>query len=104
MIKIVKSQSACGFSSGRGMDNTATGGTYIILKDGEAVGSILPNQRRCFAASEWEVFEYTMDASGAVIGYKSLKRLTSIFDPKPFKQAKEFALNHFARIDRAITE
>ncbi|MAH47044.1 hypothetical protein CMI37_14550 [Candidatus Pacearchaeota archaeon] len=96
MIKITKKGRATSFGGGRGMDNVATGAPYTIEKDGKPVGSILPESRRCFAPSQWEVFEYKMDASGQVIAYKSLKRFNSVFDQSPFKQAKEFAAEYFA--------
>jgi hypothetical protein len=98
-IKVVKKADATEFGAGRGMDNTASGGTYVVLRDGKAVGSILPNTRRCYNYAAWEVFEYTFDADDTVFAYKSLKRVNGRFDPKPFKLAKEFALAYFARHD-----
>jgi hypothetical protein len=95
-VRIVKKAEATEFGAGRGMDNTASGGTYVVLKDGKAVGSILPHTRRCYDYAAWEVFEYKFDADDTVVGYKSLKRLNGCFDPKPFKLAKEFALTYFA--------
>ena len=95
MIKIVKKGTASSFGGGRGRDNTAMGASYIVEKDGQALGSILPNSRRCFEAAEWEVYEYIKDASGKVTGYKPLKRYNSMFDEKPFKKAKEFAMEYF---------
>ena len=96
MIKITKKGMATSFGGGRGMDNVATSASYIIEKDGKPVGSILPESRRMFGPSQWEVFEYKMDVSGKVIAYKSLKRFDSVFDQSPFKKAKEFAAEYFA--------
>ena len=94
-IKITK-RTVASYGQGRGMDARYTAPNYYIEKAGKRVGAIFGRSVR--GETNWTVYGFGEGELPNPIKTFYTTRLmrAGIYEGKPFKRAKEFAVEHFS--------